>query len=175
VCAGGDDAGGGAYPGCPYGVSVGDVVADAHFRGLRTHDAPALEAVSFADFYDPEGALPAKLLFVNAGAIWCSPCRAEATELPSIAQKLGADVAFLSVLFQGEDGKIPANETDLHTWADGFSLPFWVVIDPTYQIGAYFDLNTPPFSMLIDPKSMKVVERVVGKPASLEQFIAQHL
>ena len=51
-------------------------------------------------------------------------------------------------------------------------LPFWTVLDPTYRIAAYFDISTPPYSMVVDPKTMTVSARVVGKPQSLEQFIS---
>lgn len=169
----GDDI---AYPSCPYGTTVGDVVANASFQGFASHarmeEGP--QPVSFSDFYDPDGEGPTRLLFVNAGAVWCAPCKEEARELPHIWESLGDRVAFLAVVYEGKPG-VTASEKDLANWVKSFKTPFFTVTDPDGQILAYFDKSTPPYSMVIDTRTMQIVGQVVGKPADLEAFIASYL
>ena len=163
------------YPSCPYGTTVGDVVANATFEGYASHDrvGEGLQTVSFADFYDPDGEGP-RLLFVNAGAVWCAPCKEEARELPHIWERLGDKVAFIAVVYEGMPNVV-ATEKELASWVKSFKTPFFTVMDPEGQILAYFDKSSPPYSMVIDTKTMRIVGQVVGKPDDLEAFIASHL
>lgn len=165
-----------AYPSCPYGTTVGEVVANASFEGFPSYESAGegTKPISFADFYDPEGERPIELLFVNAGAVWCSPCKEEARELPHIWERLGDRVAFLAVVYEGKPG-VTASEKDLANWVKSFKTPFFTVTDPEGQILAYFDKSTPPYSMVIDTRTMEIVGQVVGKPADLEAFIANYL
>lgn len=163
------------YPSCPYGTTVGEVVANASFEGFSSHDraGEGLKTVSFADFHDPDGNGP-RLLFVNAGAVWCAPCKEEARELPHIWESLGDEVAFLAVVYEGKPNTI-ATEKDLANWVKSFKTPFFTAIDPQGQILAYFDKSSPPYSMVIDTKTMEIVGQVVGKPDDLEAFIRSFL
>lgn len=163
------------YPPCPYGTTVGDVVANATFEGFASHDrvGEGLQTISFADFYDPDGNGPS-LLFVNAGAVWCAPCKEEARELPHIWERLHDKVAFLAVVYEGKPN-VTATEKELASWVKSFKTPFFTAIDPDGQILAYFDKSSPPYSMVIDTRTMRIVGQVVGKPDDLEAFIASHL
>jgi thiol-disulfide isomerase/thioredoxin len=166
----------GAYPPCPYGTTKGEVVADATFTGFSSFDAVSAGAkpISFHDFYDPTGQKPIKLLFVNAGAVWCGPCKEEAQELPAVYEQLKDRVAFVTVVFEGQPG-VPATQNDLQAWVSSFKTPFWGVIDPNRSILAYFDKSTPPYSMVIDTATMTIVDQFVGKPDDVEKFISSHL
>lgn len=166
----------GAYPPCPYGTTTGAVAADATFSGFPSFDAAGagVQPISLHDFYDPTGQKPVKLLFVNAGAVWCGPCKEEAKELPAVYEKLKDRVAFLTVVFEGQAG-VPATERDLKAWVTSFKTPFWGVLDPGRAILAYFDKSTPPYSMVIDTTTMTIVAQTVGAPDDIEGFIASHL
>lgn len=165
-----------AYPACPYGTTVGDVVANATFEGFSSFEqmGEGPQRISLSDFYDPTGEGPTRLLFVNAGAVWCAPCKEEARELPHIWEKLGDKVAFVAVVYEGKPN-VKATEKDLANWVKSFKTPFFTVMDPEGQILAYFDKSTPPYSMVIDTRTMQIVGQVVGKPADLEAFIASFL
>lgn len=164
------------YPTCPYGTTLGDTVANASFEGFASFEqmGEGTKTISLSDFYDPLGEGPIRLLFVNAGAVWCAPCKEEARELPEIWEKLGDRVAFLAVVYEGRPGVI-ATERDITNWVKSFKTPFFTATDPEGQILAYFDKSSPPYSMVIDTRTMQIVGQVVGKPDDLEAFIAGYL
>lgn len=168
--------GDGAYPSCPYGTTVGSVVANASFEGFPSYEnvEEGPKPISLSDFYDPNGERPIELLFVNAGAVWCGPCKEEARELPHIYERLKDRVAFLAVVYEGKPNVV-ATEKDVANWVKSFKTPFFTVSDPQGEILAYFDKSSPPFSMVIDTRTMKIVGQVVGKPDDLEKFITSHL
>lgn len=163
------------YPPCPYGTAVGDVVSDAKFVGFATSKSTSTAEVRLRDFYDPTGATGKKLLFVNVGALWCGPCREETAEMPAVFEHLHDRVAFLQIVFEGAQPSTPSTERDLRNWDDAYELPFWTVLDPDNEITKYFNRATPPFSMVVDVATMKIVAASPGKPDDLEAFIASHL
>lgn len=177
-----------AYPAGPYGTKVGDVVADATFFGYPSVDQKVLTPIALHDFYDPDGSKGNKLIFFSAGAVWCPPCNAETEGLaqgeggspPSVYEdEKGKGVVFFQDLYEGANQKTgaPATESDLAEWVDSYQIPFWVVIDPKKKMEPYFDVATIPFSMVIDARTMKILETTTGYGgvAEVESFIESHL
>ena len=107
-----------------------------------------------------------KVAVVNVWASWCSPCRAEAPTLASLANKY-TDVAFIGILTRDN----PANA---EAFARRFRLPYPTIIDDSILIGFKGSLaaNAIPTTVILDKKG-NVAARISGviTVASLSQLI----
>jgi thiol-disulfide isomerase/thioredoxin len=103
---------------------------------------------------------------VNVWASWCSPCRAEAPTLASLANKY-TDVAFIGILTRDN----PANA---EAFARRFKLPYPTIVDDSILIGFRGSLpaNAIPSTVILDKKG-RVAARISGAitVASLTQLI----
>jgi thiol-disulfide isomerase/thioredoxin len=103
---------------------------------------------------------------VNVWASWCSPCRAEAPTLASLANKY-TDIAFIGILTRDN----PANA---EAFARRFKLPYPTIIDDSILIGFKGSLpaNAIPSTVILDKKG-RVAARISGAitVASLTQLI----
>lgn len=157
-----------AYPSGPYGVAVGDVLQDATFFGYQNAEASEsgqLETFSLSDFYDPDGEKGIRAIYISVSASWCPPCQAEAKALPEMIESLEKDglaVAFFQDLYEGSVVGSPATQRDLDRWLKRYKLPFPVVLDPKAKMSAYFDRNSIPYSLVVDPRTMKILGTEAG-------------
>ena len=107
-----------------------------------------------------------KIAVVNVWASWCSPCRAEAPTLASLANKY-TNVAFIGILTRDN----PANA---EAFARRFKLPYPTIIDDSILIGFKGSLpaNAIPSTVILD-KNGRVAARISGvvTVASLTQLI----
>jgi hypothetical protein len=154
------------YPDGPYGVDKGAVVANAEFRGYREPlrsdlSEGELETVSFADYYDPAGRRY-ELLLINTAALWCSVCQSEHSVLPErYAEYSARGLMLVSALFQDERTD-PADLGDLRLWIRRFDVPFPMLLDPDFQLGAYATAETAPLNLLVDARTMTIIEKFIG-------------
>jgi hypothetical protein len=154
------------YPEGPYGSEPGELAANAEFVGFRrplaaTLEASALEELSLDRFYDPDG-YRYELILLNSAALWCSVCIEEHRSLPAqYAEFQQRGLVVLSALFQDQRGD-PADFDDLRAWIQTFDVPFPMVLDPDYQLGVYASAETAPLNLLIDARTMRILEKFVG-------------
>ncbi|HEV8246409.1 MAG TPA: hypothetical protein VGP93_11600 [Polyangiaceae bacterium] len=170
------------YPNGPYGGEPGELVKNMCFQGFRAPDASqarsraaSLDSVAFSNFYDPEGTTY-ELLLVNSSAIWCSACRIEHETLPQHQTELGPHgLVVLSALFQDAKSN-PAVTDDLVVWVETFQPNFPMVLDPDYQLGAFASAETAPLNLVVDARTMRIVEKFIGDQSSvLWPFIENEL
>jgi thiol-disulfide isomerase/thioredoxin len=111
-----------------------------------------------------------KVAVVNVWASWCSPCRAEAPILVSLANKY-TDVAFIGILTRDN----PANA---EAFERRFKIPYPTVIDDSILIGFKGSLpaNAIPTTVILD-KNGRVAARISGvvTVASLSELIEKVL
>jgi hypothetical protein len=178
-------------PAGPYGTAKGATIANLSFIGW--HDPAAsgytranFETVRLSDFYNPAKAPEApRVLVINASAVWCSVCRAEYTHLSRdqiYVNYRPKGIEILGVLFEDNDG-FPARPQDLELWggANGFQVPFPLVLDPGFKSGIYFASDATPLNMIIDTSTMKILDITMGFDArtpqdywaSIEQWISK--
>ncbi len=176
--AGGDALGAGSsyvpvdYPPGPYGSLVGSTVPNLEFLGWHSpavsgYDPALFEKVRFSDFYNPSGAATRpKLLVINASAVWCGVCRAEYKQLHDenvYASYRPQGVEILGALFEDQDYG-PAKPEDLELWGSypDFEVQFPMVLDPSFKLGAFFESDVTPLNMIVDTRTMKVVNVTMG-------------
>ncbi|HEY2410346.1 MAG TPA: hypothetical protein VGI10_30280 [Polyangiaceae bacterium] len=163
-----------AYPAGPYGTVVGATIENLSFLGWHDpvaagYDPNAFELLQLSDFYDPDGASGVKLLAINVSAVWCAVCRAEYQDFKdndvyeTYRQK---GVQMLGTLFE-DNNYYPARPSDLVLWGSVSShqVAFPLVLDPSFKMGAYFTSDATPLNMLVDTRSMKIVQATMGYSA----------
>jgi hypothetical protein len=161
----------GAYPEGPYGLEPDTTAENFCFRGWRRpnateHTTSSLEDISFSTFHDETGDRY-ELLLVNTAALWCSVCQVEHRDLPGRYQAYSPrGLAILTALFQDARSE-PAKFDDLRVWVETFSVPFPIVLDPAHQMGAYASAETAPLNLVIDARTMRILQKYVGDQSTL--------
>lgn len=167
----------GNYPEGPYGTMVHDTVKNLCFDGWMDpaaagYDPSKFQQICLADFYDPTGET-VQVLLLNAGAVWCTACKIEyqgGQGRPSLAKnfELRRDRGFrvLGTIFQDAKNN-PATPMDASLWAKTFELDFPFAIDPDFKLGAFTSPSQAPFNMLIDARSMEIIQQLEGDQPAL--------
>jgi hypothetical protein len=160
-----------AYPAGPYGTARGATIQNLSFLGwkhpdLAGYDPAKFETVRLSDFYDPDGHSGVKLLAINASAVWCSVCRREYQAMHSddvYAKLQPQGLEILGTLFE-DTAYYPAQPQDLKNWGalSSHAVKFPLVLDPGFKLGAYFDSDATPLNMLVDVRTMTIVQITMG-------------
>ena len=172
------------YPAGPYGVGLGAVLEDFAFLAWRdpvasAYDINRMDTVRLSEFYNPDGRSDIKLIWVNASAVWCSVCRAELKDI----NNQGINESFrprglqlIETLFEDNDSG-PATPLDLQKWGSipDHSIEFPLVLDPGFKLGAFFTSDATPLNMLIDARTMQVIDATMGYSSDYWQRVDEHL
>jgi len=159
------------YPPGPYGTGVNATLENFAFLGWRDpvaagYDQTQLEQVRLSEYYDPTGSKGLKLIWINASAVWCSVCRAEMRDIKNNgvrAEFAAKGVQLVVTLF--EDNKSgPARPLDLHNWGSvpEHAIDFPLLLDPGFKLGAFFTSDATPLNMLVDARTMRVLDATMG-------------
>jgi thiol-disulfide isomerase/thioredoxin len=153
------------YPAGPYGQEVGNIFDPSGVEGLKDCDN---EPVHFLDVF-----ASARLVLLNVGAGWCTPCEAENERIVEDIHDpfCGRGLRIVEVLFQDADA---GPETSLHCreWRDRFGLTFPVLKDPTFKTMAYFEGGSQtPLNLLIDRAGVIRFRETAIAPPGLDAVI----
>ena len=160
------------YPNGPFGTEEGDTLADVCFQGFRnpaqvSHDESSLQAIAFADYYDPTGSKGIDLILINTAAVWCSACRAEHEGLSAKNDAYTArGLRIVSTLFQ-DAKRDPATFRDLKNWVETFSSNYAMLLDPDYQLEGFASAETAPLNLLVNARTMKIEKKLLGDPSTV--------
>ncbi len=173
--------GGPTYPAGPYGVTQGQTIQNYAFEGYPSPAAPrdTLVPMRLGDFYNPTGGdvfpegspiAPGqpkpRAIGIVVGAVWCAPCQQEARsvlpEKHDILDPIGGTIFF--VLADTDQPGVPATAQDLERWTQTFDTDFPAALDPDYALGAVIKADAFPANILIDTRTMAIVDVVSGVP-----------
>ncbi len=159
------------YPAGPYGLAEGATLENLGFLGWRDpvaagYDVTKLEPVYLADFYDPDGTSGRRYLWINASAVWCTVCQAEMRDIKnnSVNAIFGAKgVQLIGTLFE-DNSTGPAKPADLKRWGElpTHGIDFPLLLDPGFKLGAYFTSDATPLNLLVDARTMRIVNATMG-------------
>ncbi len=142
----------GAYPAGPIGKDVGKVIADLSF------EAPEGGTYSLGDVFADEGS---RLLLITSTAGWCGPCIEEQPKLAELHKEFGGEgLTILAAMFEDPNFK-PATLQQVADWKERYKLPYRLVLDKEFLLGAYYN-RTPPMNMLVDVDTMKILLKLEG-------------
>jgi hypothetical protein len=159
------------YPEGPYGAEPGEVASDLCFQGWPRpdsveHEPDTLSRLSFGRYFDPAGE-NYELLLVNSAALWCAACQSEHEDLPDRYREFAPrGLVIMSALFQDREGD-PATVDDLTLWVETYSTPFPMALDPDYQLGVYAPAGSAPLNLLIDARTMEILEKFTGDQSTV--------
>jgi hypothetical protein len=176
----GDAGCGDPYPPGPYGLTKGAIVPNLALSGFvdAVHDGTAtVQTFTLGEFYNPSGsevfpscsqlgagmAKPKALLLFFAVA-WAGPVKHEAlTILPAKhAAYASAGGQFVTVLIDGPVAGMPPSTTDLKSWVVTYQVDYPSGI-PSQMVAG---LTAFPTNVVVDPRTMKVVDVLVGEAVS---------
>lgn len=160
------------YPEAPFGTQVDSVIEPLALLGWKApadaaYDTGAFEPVSIAEYYNPDGTKPWKLLWINSSAVWCGPCQAEYQQMRdehTYEQEIkpkGVQV-FGTLMENGANPPGPATPANLASWGKKYEVAFPMGVDPAFKIGVYFEQGTVPGGLLVDTKTMTIVKKLSG-------------
>ena len=90
-----------------------------------------------------------KVILLNISAMWCGPCRSEASELMEIYntyKERGLEI--VQCIYQDEDGN-STDQSDIQRWIKEFFLSFVVLTDPDSSLTNFFNFNGIPFNVIV--------------------------
>ena len=94
--------------------------------------------------------LKGKVILLNISAMWCSPCRSEASELMEVYntyKERGLEI--VQCIYQDEEGN-SSDQSDIKRWIGEFLLTFTVLTDPDNSLTGFFNFEGIPFNVIID-------------------------
>jgi hypothetical protein len=152
------------YPAGPYGVAVGSVLSPTLEWAGYAPGATASSTLKTTNIYDCDGKKGINAIVVLSSAQWCVACQQEAEFIPSWLGSTGPiaanwdalGVEVLTLVIQTNQNE-PATLATAAQWrTENDVTDVWVVADP----GDTFPSDTLPHDLLIDPRTMKVVDNL---------------
>jgi thiol-disulfide isomerase/thioredoxin len=153
ACGGDGDGGDDAQP---------DVLADMAFPAFVDGDTAGDPVeVRLSDYFAAESP-GTRVIMISAAAGWCAPCMREAEAMSEFAATYEPrGVAILTAVFQDQNGD-PADREFVKTWVDTFGLAVPVLIDESFQLGAYVDVHVMPTNIFADAETGEILEIARG-------------
>jgi len=152
------------YPSGPYGNQVGETMPDVSGPGYLANQSWSTNA----RLSDLRANPACKCIVVTIGATWCGACQ---YEQPDLVSDVSSDPAFcvLGILQEGSSGAT-ATRPDLDAWEGTYNQNFPVMLGNanTEQLMAGYGSSVGlPFTLIIAPSTMTVLDNVQGYDASL--------
>jgi thiol-disulfide isomerase/thioredoxin len=162
ACGGGDSDGDGDGTQEDDGGQAGETIDDMEFSAFLDGDtAGEPVAVRLSDYTAAERP-GARVIMINAAAGWCAPCMREAEAMPEFAAEYEPrGVVILVAVFEDQNGD-PADPAFVKEWVDTFELAVPVLIDTSFQLGKYVDVNVMPVNIFVDAATLEILEVAQG-------------
>lgn len=131
--------------------------------------APSFQLPSLAGNQVSYHQLSGRLLVINFWASWCPYCRAETSALIAASKYYGQHIVIVGI---DVDEATPA----VARFAQQAGIPYPVLLDPTGQVAARYDVQALPTTVFVSPRG-RVVRVFVGSFVSQRQLdsLIQHL
>lgn len=178
---------------CPEGdtgVAPGNILKGYLFEGYVDPSQGIGESrrkeINMCSFYDPtgdgewgpgspfeEGSPKPKAIMLNLSAVWCQPCREEASNvLPKEYALYGPEgLEIVMVLADTTTPGESAGWKELETWVSAYDVQYVGTIDTDRELANEFTgIGSYPVNMLVDPRTLQVVEAIQGVPQSGSGF-----
>jgi thiol-disulfide isomerase/thioredoxin len=162
ACSGDGDSGGDGDGDGSDGGQGAETIDDLEFLAFLDGDTGAEPVpVSLSD-YAAEERPGTRVIMINAAAGWCAPCMREAEAMPQFAAEYEPrGVAILVAVFEDQNGD-PADPDFVKAWVDTFELSVPALIDSSFQMGEYVDVNVMPVNVFVDAETLSILEIAQG-------------
>jgi len=160
------------------GKRPGDRIPNLTFQAFVDGDrAAGLKTISLADFYDPDQKRH-KLLHIEVSAIWCTICSSVTTETVKVKELLGREgVVYLELMTAGKTGGTGPSLGEVDGWVSRHSSTITTAIDVRGRrtAGIAIDPNTRPWDIVIDTRTMEILDSSGGAPLDVAKFGRSYL
>ncbi|MEJ7731103.1 MAG: hypothetical protein WKG00_18045 [Polyangiaceae bacterium] len=129
--------------------------------------------VSITDYFDCDGSKGVHALLFITSATWCGVCQQEADVLEAETQgQLAALGAHVITLMIENASSQPATTATAEAWKNAFGLTSSAVVaDPEITMATSPSFGTP-LEVVVDPRTMKVVDRQEGWAGDYPALVA---
>jgi hypothetical protein len=150
----------GVYPPGPYGLLVGDTLADFTALGYRLSPSAtdasrlAFEQIKLSEVRAANA--DCRCLYLNVAASWCAVCQQQQPLLVSLVAP-GGSTCIVQTLMQGTTAGTSATKSDLDTWAARYHQDFPLLMPndaATHLLGATADY---PTTAVVEAATMKLL------------------
>jgi len=156
----------------------GDRIPNLAFKGyVDGNRAAGLQTVSLSDFYDPDRKRH-KVLHIQLAATWCAYCSAELSSTVKLRDELVAEgAAFLEIVVSGSKLQDGPSLAEFDAWVDRHETNFTAVMDVrARRMGPLgIDGQVMPWDMLVDTRTMEILESSGGSPADVAVYVRDGL
>ncbi len=155
------------------GTRRGDRIPNFAFSGYVDGDrASGLRTISLADYYDPQRARH-RILHLEVAAVWCPICSSYAHATTKAKEPLGREgVAYLEIIVAGKSGSSGPSLREVEEWMDRHRSNFTTAIDVRAKrlAGIGVGLQTMPWDIVIDTRTMEILESSGGAPPDIVAY-----
>jgi hypothetical protein len=154
------------------GQRIPNFTFQAYVNGDRSK---GLSTISLADFYDPEQKRH-KVLDIQISQVWCTICSVETESTSQIIGELtGEGVVFLQVMTSGSDASRGPSLGEAEAWVDRHKMTYTLAIDVRSRRMGSIGVSTVPWDILIDTRTMEILDSSAGAPADVERYVREGL
>lgn len=156
------------YPEGPYGGFLNDTLENFSFNGyINAHPSEgAVETSGYVEGFtlqDIRRLGTYDYLLINVAAEWCSGCRVEAQQIPSLYEGWANKRGYvMSVMTQQDNGAL-AEKSHLDAWVSAYPINYTMVHDPGNFIYGKIGPDVLPLNLIIDLRTMKILNKVFGE------------
>jgi hypothetical protein len=158
------------------GKIPGDRIPNLTFQAYVDGDvSKGLAVVSLADFYDPNQTRN-KVLHIEGAATWCEICASEADATTTAKAFMnGKGVVYLEVIVSGPTQQRGPSLGDVTGWMSAHKSNFSTAIDVRARrmSGIGVDGTVMPWDILIDTRTMEILDSSGGAPADIVDYDSQ--
>jgi hypothetical protein len=154
----------------------GDRIPNLAFQGYADGDrAAGLRTISLADYFDPDRARH-KLLQLQVVATWCAICASETRATVKVKEPLGEEGAvFLQVVVNGNAPTRGPSLDEVHAWIERHAATYDTAIDVGARRMQGLGVETVPYNMLIDTRTMELLHSGSGAPDDIVRYVREGL
>ena len=151
----------------------GDRIPNFTFQGYVNGDrSKGLTTITMSDFFDPDQKRH-KLLHLQAAATWCAYCSAELDNTVAVKDELEPEgIVFFEVVVSGNALQSGPSLGEFDGWVDRHKSTITTAIDVrARRLSALgIDGTVMPWDVLIDTRTMEILESSGGSPADVAKY-----
>ena len=155
------------------GHTPGDRIPNLSFRAYRNDGgAKELVTLSLSEFFDPAQKRN-KVLHIQVAATWCTICSSELDATVTVTEQLAQrGIRELEIVVSGATAGKGPSLVEVDSWIDRHKSNFPTAID----VGARrmtplgIDGLGVPYDLLIDTRTMEILDSSIGAPADVGQY-----
>ena len=156
----------------------GDRIPNFTFQAYVDGDrAAGLKTISMADYFDPKQ-VRNKVLHIEVSAVWCAICSSVTDETVKVKDELATEgVVYLEVVTAGATPGAGPSLGEVDDWVTRHMSNLTTAIDvrATRLAGIGVDPGVRPWDIVVDTRSMEILESSGGSPIDVATYDRSYL